>query len=127
MQNKIIYASAVVALLIAFTTEAVLVSHKNKLAQLETQAVFSAETLKRTKDEIAKLKAVIEAQTADNAEKLRRAETEIANLKGQIEAQIAINTELSKAAEERKARAEAAAQALAKQRRAPAAPQPKLP
>ena len=42
MQNKIIYASAVVALLIAFTTEAVLVSHKNKLAQLETQAVFSA-------------------------------------------------------------------------------------
>lgn len=114
--------SAVVALLIAFTTEAVLVDQTNKEVHLETQAVLNAEALIRTQDEIAKLKSVI-----DYAEKLKRAGTEIAILKTQIEAQIAINTELSKAAEERRARAEAAAQALAKQRRAPAAPQPKSP
>ena len=56
-----------------------------------------------------------------------RAELETAALKAQFDLQLAINAELSKTTEENKRRADAAAQAIAKQRRAPVPPQTKSP
>ena len=142
MQNKILYGSAAIALLTAFTTEAVLVYKNTQGAEIEKKAAFNADKILRSDAEITRLKAAIEAQSADYAEqvkkgeakieaqtvdyseKVKKAETEIAALKAQLDAQTAINAELSKTAEESKRRAQAAAQEITKLRRAPVAPQP---
>ena len=130
-----LFGSAAIALLTTFTTEAVLVYQKTQGTEIEKKAALNADKLKSAEAEIVRLKTAIAAQFADDTEKMRKAEDEtaanlkkaeeeIAALKAQLDSQIAINAELSKTAEESKRRAQAAAQAFAKLRRAPVAPPP---